>query len=371
MRNVRFESAADLLSYLSAEKARPFAKAPPKAEVAALLAARTAELDAASQALLTQAADSGNPYDFALQDDWQVLKRELDLPLADALDNRFACGVVDHMAANAVCVRSPKERFYVILVHHGLVHLMHKHLKLQVAEMDPSTVTYCSEMPATALSPSAAAGMRQELEKHYERTQEVLPIQVVLTVAAMERIGPLHLMWRLFVLAHEVGHIRAGHFADQAQWDAREFGLVETFVEGRTIDEEHQADLHAYWLLRGAVARMGILGPSEGIKLDRFLWQGVEGFFHMLGAVGIAGSRSHPGPTSRIRYLASHVYGPEVLRLIDERNELAALAASLPAGGQRSDALARMQRLLQSQAGLLIPIGETPEVAKSVAESLS
>lgn len=123
-------------------------------------------------------------------------------------------------------------------------------------------------------------------------------------------------VWELFVFAHEIGHIVAGHIeSDDAVWKANhEMAMIDCFQENSSYAKETQADILAYLFTQECLFGLGY--SSSELADDRPLLLSIVKLFDLLFLIGSRESKSHPDPTDRLCNIAVAVYGENVAQIL-------------------------------------------------------
>jgi hypothetical protein len=210
-----------------------------------------------------------------------------------------AIGTLTHPKVNARCFRSP-EGVYALVIHHGLMGLLHKFTKLVIAAHDPSQVIYCNRKDPQSLTTEELLEWADELGVNYLATGAGRGAMLKLSDRAMAVVSPIVHLAETFVLGHEVGHYLAGHLDDDARFAAdAEVPWLEVLAENKRHEDEFEADAYGFEIMRTCSPTM----PAEHTH------SAIVGAFSMMGLIGgDRSSPSHPASSERYRRLAER-YG--------------------------------------------------------------
>ncbi len=256
--------------------------------------------------------------------------RELGNAIAPAFEDRYgvnlgekcALGALGHPSVNARCFRSP-EGLYAIVLHFGLMNLLHKHTKLLTAAMDPSSVVYCNRKPVDQLSQTDLRDWAAELGGIYRERGQVQGAIVKLTPEATSSAAQMLWLGEAFVMGHELGHMIAGHLEDPSSLIADAEVPWLWFLPERPLHEnEFEADEYGYLAMEASLPN-----APKAVLLG-----GLIGTFATMSLIGGASaSASHPDSLSRIHRLVALHFSSEtaelVRRWVEEDDEQAAIAA--------------------------------------------
>ena len=223
------------------------------------------------------------------------------------LSESCAFGPLESQSVNARCFRSD-EGHYAIVLHHGLMNLLHKRSKLLTAAARPTCVVYCNRADPSQLTAQEFVAWADELGDIYRTCGETKGAIVMLDSEAALAAAAILTLGEAFVLGHEAGHLIAGHLEDRSLLvPDSEVPALRFFPETRAYADEFEADRYGFEAMRDCI------GPvSKGLLLGA-----VVSTFSTLSLIG-AGERSdsHPGVAERIhRIVATHFDG-ETARLV-------------------------------------------------------
>jgi hypothetical protein len=218
-----------------------------------------------------------------------------------------AIGALEHPTVNARCFRSPAG-LYAIVLHHGLMALLHKYTKLLAAAIDPSAVVYCNRKPAEELTSEELREWWEELGTIYLARGEVGGARVKLTPEATVSATGLLLLSEAFVLGHEIGHMVAGHMEDRDRLVADELVPWLQFLP--------ENDLHAYEFEADDFGWFGMSSYAPGTPKPVLL-ASLLTTFNTLSVAGAApNSTTHPAAMSRVQSLVEKNFSAETARLM-------------------------------------------------------
>ena len=246
----------------------------------------------------------------------------------DGIDVSESCaiGPLDHASVNARCFRSD-EGHYAIVLHHGLMNLLHKHSKLLTAAVDPSRVVYCNRKDPSRLTRRELVSWTEELGTIYRSTGETKGALVKLNEEATIAATTMLTLSEAFVLGHEIGHAVAGHLEDGSRLVADdEIPWLQFLPESSLHEDEFEADTHGFAAMRD---------PFESVPKSMVLGALVS-TFSTLSLIGAgAASDTHPSAMDRIHHLVERHFNAETAKLvrrwIDEGDQQAATAALMTA----------------------------------------
>jgi hypothetical protein len=154
--------------------------------------------------------DRANPYGWVVENLTSDVVSHMQSRLSAEVAQSCAIGPLSHPSVNARCFRS-KEGRYAIVLHHGLMNLLHKHSKLWVAAVNPSAVTYCNRKAPPSLTSQELIKWAGELGVIYRATGETKCALVELNHEGSFAASLTTTISEAFVLGHEMGHVLCGH----------------------------------------------------------------------------------------------------------------------------------------------------------------
>jgi hypothetical protein len=265
---------------------------------------------------------TADPYGHVIREIRDAISGVFDNDYGVSLSEECAIGALEHPSVNARCFRSP-EGHYAIVLHFGLMNLLHKHTKLLTAAMDPSAVVYCNRKPVDQLSPTELQAWATELGDLYRETGQVQGATVKLTPEASSSAAQMLWLGEAFVMGHEIGHMIAGHLEDRSSLVADVEVPWLWFLPERPLHEfEFEADEYGYLAMEASLP-----GAPKAVLLG-----GLIGTFATMSMIGgVQASPSHPSSLSRIhRLVALHFSSSTaelVRRWVEDDDEEAAMAA--------------------------------------------
>lgn len=233
-----------------------------------------------------------------------------------------AFGPLQHPSVNARCFYDGTG-LYAVVLHYGLMNLLHKYTKLLTAATDPSAVVYCDRRPAGELTADELQGWAQELGEIYRRTGETRGAIVKLKSEPSSAAAQMLSLGEAFVLGHEIGHRIAGHLEDRSGLVSdTEVPWLQFFPENVSHEHEFEADEYGYFAMQ-------VHQPNASKSV---LLGGLIATFATMSLIGgDQGSASHPDSLSRIHHVVGLHFSREtaelVHRWVDEGDEKAAIAA--------------------------------------------
>jgi hypothetical protein len=260
------------------------------------------------KALEIRPPDPANPYD--------VVVRQLADRIADGFKSRrdidstgfCAIGPLNDPTVNARCFRSA-EGFYAIVMHHGLMNLLHKHSKLLTAAVSPRSVVYCNRASPADLTSEVLASWAEELGPIYRATGETKGALVKLDQPATAVAAMMLTQAEAFVLGHEIGHVLAGHLEQKSRLVSDEdFPWLEFYAENSRHSDEFEADRYGFEAMRDyfepAVPKSVQLGAVVS-TLDAL---------NLIGAG--ATSPTHPSARDRIQRVVDDHFSADTATLV-------------------------------------------------------
>lgn len=252
-----------------------------------------------------------DPHEHIIQELWRKLQAVLPNFASEPIRGKLIVGLLDHIAVNALCTRSA-EGYVAIVVNSGLLTFLNKISKLQIASIVPDSVIYCNRCAAEDISTVVAKKWFIEVCEHYRVTGKPLGPQIHLTTTASLRHAHQLYIWELFVLAHELGHLAAGHLEDESSWMCNpQLGMAEIYVQSSSHRRETEADILAYLILRECFYHEKTTHSSGNLEDidDRPLLSAMISLFDLFYLIGSRESHSHPHPLDRICNIVSAIYG--------------------------------------------------------------
>jgi Zn-dependent protease with chaperone function len=188
---------------------------------------------------------------------------------------------------------------YALVIHHGLMNLLHKYTKLVVAAHDPSQVVYCNRKDPASLTPAELLGWADELGPNYLATGATRGVMLKLSDRAMTAVSPIVRLAETFVLGHEAGHYLAGHLEDDTRFSAdEEVPWLEVFAENERHEDEFEADAYGFEIMKACSPS----APAETVHAA------LVGAFSMMGLIGgDVATASHPASSKRYQRMAERI----------------------------------------------------------------
>ena len=212
------------------------------------------------------------------------------------INEKIAFGQTFNMACNALCVKSPDNKF-AILIFEGLFQLIHKHGKLVLAEIDPSQVKYCNRGDHNKLKPKDYIKFRKELINNYiEHSAPIGPLLKLSTEYSQKHQMSI-ILQELFVICHELGHFFNGDLSDENNFRKIRSSDLSTFINNKDHVIEFEADLTGFNIFEKAVkTRYPNLNTKQLILI-------ISSLFDLFALTNPNESKTHPPPLARIVYL--------------------------------------------------------------------
>jgi len=218
-----------------------------------------------------------------------------------------AFGPLESQTVNARCFRSD-EGHHALVLHHGLMNILHKRSKLLTAAVRPSSVLYCNRSDASQLTAQMLAGWADELGDIYRMIGETKGAVVMLDPEATHVAGVVLGLSESFVLGHEAGHVIAGHLEDQSRLvPDDEVPSLRFFPENQAHADEFEADRYGF----------EAMGDSVGGVSKTVLLGAVVSTFSTLSLIGAGqGGDSHPSVAERIHRIVDEHFNSETSKLV-------------------------------------------------------
>ena len=310
-----FATPSEFLEHVRSAYAVPRAHATPDREMLRLTHASLEELG-------LPPPDPANPYDTVIRDLTDQVAAGFQSRCGVDVSQSCGIGALDHPSVNARCFRS-RHAHYAIVLHHGLMTLLHKHSKLLTAAVMPSKVVYCNRKDPRLLTSEELVSWSAELGPIYRAIGETKGAMVKLAPEASVIAGTMLTLGEAFVLGHEIGHMVSGHLDDPSRFVPDEtLPWLEFFAENALHEDEFEADAHGFEAMRDY---------SESTSMSVVLGA-VVSTFAVLSLIGAGEpSRTHPSAMDRIHRLVERHFSAETARLvhrwIDQDDREAAIAA--------------------------------------------
>jgi hypothetical protein len=218
------------------------------------------------------------------------------------LSERCAIGPLQHPTVNARCFKSP-DGVYALVIHHGLMNLLHKYTKLVIAAHDPPQVVYCNRKEPASLTTGELLEWAEELSVNYLATGATRGAMLKLSDRATAAASPIVHLGETFVLGHEAGHYLAGHLEDDARFSADEnASWLQVFAENDRHDDEFEADAYGFEIMKASSP----WAPPEIVHAA------IVGAFSMMGLIGgDVTTATHPASSERYQRLAKRFGMPD------------------------------------------------------------
>jgi hypothetical protein len=160
-----------------------------------------------------------------------------------------------------------------------------------------------------------------EVCEHYAETGKPLGPQIHLDSAGHAAHSVQLHVWETFVLAHEIGHIAAGHLESEALWHAEPaLAMLDVYQENSSHAKEAEADLLGYTFTRNSILKNQAVPGSNSTSStdDGPLFLLVIKLFDLLYLIGSRQSDSHPDPIDRLCNICLAVYGEDAAEKLAE-----------------------------------------------------
>ena len=240
----------------------------------------------------------------------------------DRVLKSVAIGVLDIGSVNARIIKG-SENIYAVVVHSGLMLLLHKIFKFSLAGLDPSEVTHCNRKPVAELTRQDCLEYMHEVVSNCRTYGAPYGPLMHLSMEATATHGANLHVAELFILGHEIGHFLNGDLEECPRF--RTVGdqvTVQEYVENEDHAKEFAADARGFEILRRAETIQSFFSELALIPPIVLLFN----TFYMLAG---GASSSHPDPLERSVRLVERFYGAEraaVLRMsYDDLSQLGRL----------------------------------------------
>ncbi len=259
-------------------------------------------------------------------DPGELQRRGLDLALAELqkkilngvpkaagenISKNVAIGTLDIGTVNARILRSPHSQF-TIVVHRGLMLLLHKFAKGILAWHSPADVAYCNRKPADRLTRDDLRGYTFELIENCQKHGAPYGALLLLKPEVQSRQAGIVYHTELFVLCHELGHFLNGDLEDdQGFVEFQGETWMKQFVENRSHQQEYSADETAFRLMQAVLRHSS---QAESLRL----LPAIVLLFNLFCMLGGVESAFHPHPLERSRNLIETFFGHERARMFEE-----------------------------------------------------
>jgi hypothetical protein len=239
------------------------------------------------------------------------------------LSRSCAFGPLELQTVNARCFIS-EEGHYAIVLHHGLMNILHKRAKLLTAAVLPASVTYCNRLDPSELTAEMLISWAEELGQIYAVHGVTKGAMVLLNPDATLAAGLSLRLSEAFVLGHEAGHAIAGHLEDRTLLVPDEaVPSLSFYPETSDHANEFEAD------------RYGFEAMADGLNGEipkGLLLSAVVSTFETLAMIGGGEeSESHPAMAERVHRIVEAYFDSETAKLvhlwIDDRDPTAGVEA--------------------------------------------
>lgn len=301
MSDFQFSTPLEYLRYVQASFAVPESEGTPDAELVDLLKER------AATAGIPEHDVSSSSYRLAIDPLATMVTAGCQARHGIDLAASCAFGPLESQSVNARCFRS-EEGHYAIVLHHGLMNLLHKRSKLLTAAVKPTSVVYCNRAAPSHLTPQKLLVWADELGDIYRATGETKGAIVMLDSDAASVAALAVTLGEAFVLGHEAGHVIAGHLEDPSRLISDdEVPSLWFFPETQAHADEFEADRYGFEAMENIFESI-----PKGLLLSALV-----STFQALDLIG-AGERSdsHPGVTERIHGIVESHFSIETARLV-------------------------------------------------------
>jgi hypothetical protein len=311
----QFATPAEFLEHVLSAHSRPLAHANPDEDMQ-----RLTRLDIDAYGITIP--DPLSPYSAVVSDLANRVISGFRKRCGLDVTERCAIGPLANPSVNARCFRSA-EGHYAIVLHHGLMALLHKHSKLLTAAVRPASVMYCNRQDPSTLTPETLVAWTEELGPIYRKFREVKGALVKLDLEASKVSTTMLTLGEAFVLGHEIGHFVAGHLEDESRFVADGHFPWREFAPPNALHEdEFEADRHGFDAMSDSF---------ESVPKPLLLGAVVSTFDALRLAGAGAASNSHPSAMDRVHGLVEHNFSVEtaalVRRWVDDGDRHAAVEA--------------------------------------------
>jgi len=197
---------------------------------------------------------------------------------------------------------------YAIVVTTGLMMLLNKIIKIDVARENPALVAHCNRCPTSELTLGLLDEFKRETIANFRCGESRGPI--VFLHAHMNASTFLLLTCEeRFIVCHELGHL-VSDFILRGK-------LIEMLNDSFGTDlhrSEYLADVIGFAMLRQSDPLSSVLGARARAEVgqtanDHLCLSAVCQFFETLGLAYPGGSESHPAPHDRVTNIIATFYG--------------------------------------------------------------
>jgi hypothetical protein len=241
-----------------------------------------------------------------------LIERLLDY-LFDSLNNEYiarikeniAFGVVSNSEFNAKCVKSEDSK-YAILLYDGLMLLLLKCVKCDIAFYHPEKVLSCSRGNPKTLNPNDYFKFSNEIIENYKNFGVAFGAKIKFDFD-FQQIQEDHLaLQELFIICHELGHFFNNDFDNDNNFYNLTQHNWKVFDDNKNHLIEFKADITGFSIF-------------EKIALNKFNYLSrndliipLASLFDILASITERESESHPKPVYRILNILEHHYGKDL-----------------------------------------------------------
>jgi len=222
-------------------------------------------------------------------------------------EKSVAAGCLEHPSVNAQILRSPDDR-YAIVLNKGLLILLNKFMKLIAAGREPEAVIYCNRGEPSQFDYLAYQEMADEILSQYAETGIPAGPRIKFDLdseAAALASGHIH-MTELFIFSHEIGHFFNGDLANHncfTKWHVCE--EIDIFRNEKCHQMEFAADRFAFEHVMRVISSTTPELPAFSAFSSAIL------SFNFLRGIANRESYSHPAPSVRLIALTKEFFGED------------------------------------------------------------
>lgn len=233
---------------------------------------------------------------------FKYIKDSLDARDLALVNESIAFGVIDNTYCNALCIKSPDNKF-AILLYEGLMLLLNKYQKLLTAAHFPEKVLSCNRGSPSDLKSEDYRNFANELIDNYKNWGAAYGAMVHIDLNMYANLGCYLILQELFVLCHELGHFFNGDLNDDNNFYYLSRYDWKIFDNNKDHLMELKADLRGFSLFEKAVRNIFK-------ELQRnYLIDVICSLFLLLGLINSNPSSSHPAPLDRLMNILKYFVG--------------------------------------------------------------
>lgn len=227
----------------------------------------------------------------------------LDEKESEDIRKNIAFGKIYNTTVNAMCIE--ENGSYVIVVNEGLLLLLHKYGKLNVASIEPENVIFCNRGDVKSIDSQTYRIWANELIENYKKYSTPLGAMIKLNEKGNISHSITLDLEELFVICHELGHYLNGDLSKKENL----INLINTswnvYNENKNHEIEYKADLTGFDIF------CKVAKKKYGLEKNQLVLY-VAILFDILHMITPEATESHPNAIDRTYNIIKYNYNEKL-----------------------------------------------------------